>query len=176
MKVVLTSTNQAKTRAVSDTFASVFSGNFEIISTSVESGVSETPVNDEEALVGCRERIKNVNIEDFDYIVAMEGLIQKFSYGTFVYGIVVIYDKTNDHEAIGCSAKVRIPDKLAKDITPEKRLSDLVLNMYSADKTKELSLIGTNGVITNGIFNRVDEFTGALKSALGYLINKENYL
>ncbi|OUB73469.1 inosine/xanthosine triphosphatase [Bacillus thuringiensis] len=176
MKVLLTSTNQAKMKAVSDVFASVFNDDFEIIPISVDSGVSETPVNDEEALVGCRGRIKNASIEDVDYIVSMEGLIQKFSYGTFVYGIVVIYDKANDHEAIGCSAKVRVPDKLAKAITPDKKLSDLVLNMYSADKTKELSLIGTNGVITNGIFNRVDEFNGALKSALGYLINKENYL
>ncbi|HGE5782942.1 MULTISPECIES: inosine/xanthosine triphosphatase [Bacillus] len=176
MKVVLTSTNQAKMKAVSYVFASIFNDDFEIIPISVDSGVSETPVNDEEALVGCRKRIENASIDDFDYIVSMEGLIQNFSYGTFVYGIVVIYDKANDHEAIGCSAKVRIPDRLAKAITPDTKLSDLVLNMYSADKTKELSLIGTNGVITNGMFNRVDEFDGALRSALGYLINKENYL
>ncbi|MCW1941682.1 inosine/xanthosine triphosphatase [Bacillus anthracis] len=176
MKVVLTSTNQAKMKAVSNAFASIFNNEFELLPISVESGVSETPINDEEALVGCRKRIKNANIDDFDYIVSMEGLIQEFSYGTFVYGIVVIYDKVNDHEAIGCSAKVRIPDKLANAINSDKKLSDIVLDMYSADKTKELSLIGTNGVITNGLFTRVDEFDGALRSALGYLINKENYL
>ncbi|MEH6892684.1 inosine/xanthosine triphosphatase [Bacillus sp. JJ864] len=175
MKVVLTSTNQAKMKAVSDVFSHVFDENIEIIPISVDSGVSETPTNDGEAIIGCRKRIENANVSDFDYIVSMEGLIQSFNYGTFVYGIVVIYDKENGHEAIGCSAKVRLPDKLAQAINSEKKLSDLVLEMYSPDKTKELSLIGTNGVITNGIFNRVDEFDGALRSALGYLINKENY-
>ncbi|MFJ3386960.1 MULTISPECIES: inosine/xanthosine triphosphatase [unclassified Lysinibacillus] len=175
MKIVLTSKNEAKIKAVTNVFSQVFNNNIEIIPISVDSGISETPINDEEALQGCRTRIDNVKLDDFDYIVSMEGLIQEFSYGSFVYGIVVIWDAANKQEAIGCSAKVKIPEKLAKSIKPEQKLSDLVEKSYSSEKVKELSLIGTNGVITNKLFTRVDEFDGALRSALGYLINKENY-
>lgn len=177
MKIAVTSTNIAKLQSVENIFKAVLkTQDIEITPFDISSGVSETPINDNEAILGCRNRIDAINQkEKFDYVIAMEGLIQKYNYGTFLYGIAIIYDCNNNRESIGCSAKVQVPNKIVNLITPQKKLSDVVLELYHKSATKCISKIGTNGIITNGIFTRIDEFESALKSAIGYILNDENY-
>ncbi len=176
MKIALTSTNVAKLQAVEKVFKTVIKHDIELMSFDISSGISETPMNDNDAVLGCRNRInKLMSVENFHYIVAMEGLVQKYDYGTFLYGIVIIYDCISNRESIGCSAKIQIPDRISDQISPSKKLSDVVSELYSPSRTKNISLIGTNGVITNGFFTRVDEFESALRCSIGYLLNDENY-
>lgn len=175
MRVALTSSNRAKKEAVRKVFFTTFRCDVDVLSVVSKSCISETPSTDNEALQGCRKRMRKIKSTEYEYIVSLEGLAQEYNYGWFVYGIAVVLDCTNLREGIGCSAKVQIPKKLSRLIRSDIKLNELTKQIYSKEKTKHLDLLGTNGVITNGMFTRVDEFEGALRCALGFVLNEENF-
>lgn len=176
VKVLVTTTNEAKLAAIKQVFESFF-GAADLYPIKVNSGVSETPVNDNEAINGCKNRIDMVRGDagEMDYLVAMEGLVEHTEHGCFVYGWAYIEQTKTGHNGIGCSAKVKLPQALANKINKDKKLSDLVVDFYPAELTADIDVQGTNGIVTQGQFNRVDEFITALKCALGYLANSSNY-
>ncbi|SIO93471.1 inosine/xanthosine triphosphatase [Vibrio spartinae] len=182
INVLVLSKNIAKNESVKQVFSSIFKDK-EIIFHSVEvkSDISKTPINDEEAILGIENRIKNCKTslndieKDYDYLVSMEGLINHYSFGHFVYGWVKIEDLKKSRNAYGCSAKVKIPETIVKRINKDQELSDVIKEMYSEIPQDKINTIGTNGVITNEAFTRVDEFNTALLTSLGYLINEKNH-
>lgn len=74
--IIVCSKNIAKNDAVRSVMKQYFE-NFEIKSLETNSGVSETPVGDEEGITGCCNRIKDaINQESKgDFYVAMEGIL-----------------------------------------------------------------------------------------------------
>ncbi|MCY9845811.1 inosine/xanthosine triphosphatase [Vibrio caribbeanicus] len=179
--ILVLSKNLAKVKAVEDIFSSVFKDKHIIVeSLDCDSGVSETPTNDEEAILGIKNRLENYKNSDlsnnkYDYVISMEGLINSYSFGCFVYGWVMIEDINRRNSSYGCSAKVKIPNKIANEINPNSSLSDIVKEKYTNFSQETIDSIGTNGVITNELFTRVDEFKTALLTSLGYLLNRQNH-
>ena len=51
----------------------------------------------------------------------------------------------------------------------------MVATNYPSDLIKEQEEIGANGIITNKLYTRVDEFEDAIKCALGFISNKYNF-
>lgn len=176
MKIVLTSTNLAKKTAAEKILNKYFN-NFKLECIKVDSGVSNTPTTDEEGILGAKNRIKNAQkqISDADIYIGLEGVINQTKYATFVCGWCVIDNVVQKRQAIGGSAKVMIPDFIASDINFFGELSDLVKNKYNSSLAKEMDKIGTNGILTNKAYTRIDEFKDALKCALSYLENDTNY-
>ncbi len=85
-KIVVCSKNQAKNQAVADIFVNYFD-DIEICSVETNSGVSETPMSDNEGLLGCKQRIDDaMKKEDGDIFVAMEGIISKNKFGAYLCG------------------------------------------------------------------------------------------
>ena len=171
-KIIVCSKNAAKNAAVENVMKDYFE-KFEMISLETNSGVSETPIGDEEGITGCFNRIKDaLSQAEGDLYVAMEGILTETSYGTFLCGWTVIYNKAEDEYYYGCSAKIKIPDPIIENTTKDKRLSDVVAE-YVGGCGDEISKIGTNGLLTNGAYTRTDEFTDSILCAISSKYKKK---
>ena len=164
--IVICSKNKAKNDAVISVMNQFFY-DYESISLETNSGVSETPIGDEEGITGCFNRIKDAVAQEKngDLYVAMEGILSKTTYGTFLCGWTVIYNKVDDEYYYGCSAKVKVPDEIIAKTNKNERLSDVVAK-FVGSTDDEISKIGTNGLLTNGSYTRTDEFIDSIKCAI----------
>lgn len=166
MKIIVCSKNKAKNDAVKYVMKKFFI-QFEIVSYETKSLVSVTPSGDDEGICGCINRINDAlgKCNDGDLYVAMEGILSPTSYGTFLCGWTVIYDKTKNNYYYGCSAKVRVPDEVINNLSKNQRLSSVVAN-YMSSTDEEVSQYGTNGILTNGVYTRTDEFIDSITCAI----------
>lgn len=149
----------------------------EIVVFPVDSNVSTLPTGDDEALRGCHNRIESARRErpGADLYVALEGLVAANEAGTFIFGWCVVHAEADKRCGYGCSAKVLLPKDMAEVLTPSSDVAREVERRYGESARDALSEIGTNGVITNGLYTRVDEFDDAINCALGYLLNERNF-
>ncbi len=176
MKIVLSSRNKAKILAAKKVFSEVYE-NFDLETVEVHSGVSNTPMTDEEGIQGCLNRIEEAKklASAGDIYVGLEGIITKNKFGVFLTGWAVI-EMIKDHRiGMGCSAKVQIPDFIAKNVEDFKELSEVVRSHYASDLVDNMDELGSNGIITQQMYTRTDEFEHALKCALGYVFNETNF-
>ena len=170
--IVVCSKNQAKNAAVENVIKDYFK-NYKIVSLETTSNVSETPIGDEDGILGCRNRIISA-IEQYpkaNLYIAMEGILTEVSVGTFLCGWSVIYNKDEEEYYYGCSSKVKVPDDIITELTKEQRLSDIVAKHLQKTET-EVKNYGTNGMLTNGAYTRTDEFTDSVLCALSTKFNK----
>lgn len=174
--LLLSSENEAKISSVRKVCAELFP-DFSLHHNNVTSGVSETPENDDEAIQGCLNRIENIENKipslQPDYIIALEGLINRTTFGTFIYGWAVIKETGTNKFHYGCSGKVMLPSDITAALSKDMKLSDLVLDLYPQFTSEDMNKIGTNGVLTRGLYTRVDEFETALRCAFGSLVSQK---
>lgn len=166
IKIVVCSKNKAKNDAVKNIMKNYFI-NFDIISLNTDSGISETPMGDEEGIKGCYNRIENAKKQErnADLYISMEGILTKNAYGTFLCGWTVIYDRKKAKYLYGCSSKICIPDKIINHIDKNQRLSDVVAEFFGSTGD-EVSNVGTNGILTHGAYTRTDEFMDSILCAI----------
>jgi non-canonical (house-cleaning) NTP pyrophosphatase len=83
---VVTSLNEAKMAAVRNVIKDFFPEITQVIGVASQSMVSETPIGDEEAIAGCRNRIPFARraYPDAAFFVSIEGAIDFNSHGAFV--------------------------------------------------------------------------------------------
>ncbi|KNC87945.1 DUF84 family protein [Trabulsiella odontotermitis] len=174
--IALCSENRAKVEATKEICSLAFH-NFTLGGYAVPSDVSETPDSDEEALLGCHRRIENLentHSSEADYLIALEGLTEKNSFGTFLYGWAVLKNVATGKFYYGCSGKIMLPKDIASELSRNMKLSDLVLKKYASITTQDLERNGTNGILTDGMYTRPDEFSTALRCAFGSMIAEQN--
>ena len=166
MIIVVCSKNIAKNNAVNNVVKDFFN-NYEIKSLETKSNVSETPMSDNEGIKGCINRINDAinKYSNGDIYIAMEGILNKNNYGTYLCGWTVIYDKKTNEYNYGCSAQIKVPDEIIKDLDNDTRLSKKVAE-YTNSTDEIVSEIGTNGMLTNGCYTRTDEFTDSILCAI----------
>lgn len=167
---VLSSTNEAKRSAAEGVLRDLYGDAFELRTVEVDSGVSETPTTDDEGIQGCLGRIANAElaVPGADGYLGLEGIITTTeNYGTYLCGWAAI-KLAKGQTSYGCSAKIRLPDELLEDFDNFKKLATLTAEKYP-ERAADLPSIGTNGVLTDGMYTRVDEFRDALRCALGTL-------
>ncbi len=176
MKVVLSSTNKAKVLATQRIFSEVYE-DFDLESLDVYSGVSKTPINDDEGIQGCLNRIKEAQklVLDGDIYVGLEGILTTNKFGVFLTGWAVVEISKNHRIGMGCSAKVQIPDFIAKNVESFTELSEIVKSSYPSDLVSNIDELGSNGIFTQKMYTRTDEFENALECALGYVFNETNF-
>lgn len=174
-KIVVTSLNKAKMDSALKVAKAFFPNITHVVGVPSQSMVSETPIGDEEAIAGCRNRIPFARqaYPDAALFVSIEGAVDVNSHGTFVYSWVLVEQRDPDRMALGSSAKVQLPPFLAKAVENGRSLAELTKAAY--ETSDDVSNLGTNGVITNGAFTRTDEFETALRCAFGFLSNDQNY-
>lgn len=161
-KIVVCSKNKAKNTAVENVIKN-FIDEYEIISLDTQSNVSETPMSHEEGIEGCINRIESAKkqVEDADLYVAMEGILNTVKGETFLCGWTIIYDTDTNEYLYGCSSQVHVPKTIIENLSKDERLSDVVATFYQTTE-EEVRNYGTNGILTNGCYTRVDEFTDSV--------------
>ena len=165
MKIIICSKNNAKNNAVNNVLKQFFQ-DYKLISLETDSKVSETPIGDEEGILGCKNRIEDAKSKQkADLYIAMEGIITKAYDEMFLCGWTLIFDEESNDYLYGCSSKIRIPKDIAKKIDKNTRLSTVVAE-YMNSTDQEISIIGTNGVLTNGCYTREKEFTDSVLCAI----------
>ena len=166
---VLSSTNEAKKQATIKLLEELYGKNFQLHCVDTTSGVPETPTTDDEGTRGALNRIASAQkaMPGYDGYLGLEGIITSNDFGSFLCGWAVIKLK-DGRIGYGCSAKVKLPDTLVKDFDNFRKLSEVTATMYP-DHVDSLTELGTNGVITNGLYTRIDEFNDALRCAIGTL-------
>ncbi len=171
MKIAIGTTNKLKIAAITEALKPIFK-DAQFVIADVKSGVSDDPKGDEEGIKGAINRAKKArDIENADMGVGPEGITSKCSYGTFVYGYVAIVDR-NDKLGIGASAKVMLPDKLSNMLDSGKGLAEAMAEISGKTKNELRMEFGTNGILTNGMYDRNKEFVDATLCAVARFINK----
>ena len=172
MKIVVCSKNRAKNKAVENVIKDFFE-DYEIVSLDTNSGVSETPMSNEEGIKGCINRIEDAKrqVSDGDLYIAMEGILNTVNDETFLGGWTTVYDTKNDIYSYGCSAMVHVPKEIITNLSKDERLSDVVAKYYG-NTEEEVRNYGTNGMLTNGCYTRTDEFSDSVLCAVSSLYKK----
>jgi inosine/xanthosine triphosphatase len=175
MKIVISTENKAKVQAVKEVLESVWN-DIMIIAEKFPSDISEQPVTEQEGIEGAVNRIKNSKekYSDADYYIGMEGFVDSNEYGMFLAGAVVIENNIGDR-GVGVSGKIQLPDDIKTKIDQGEELGPLVQNLMNDSKNEIRNFDGTNGILTKGLYNRVDEFKDATKCALAKFLSSELY-
>jgi len=175
LEVVVCTENKAKMQAIEDVFNKVYS-NVNLTGKKFPSDVSEQPLSEEEGIEGAINRAKNAREEypDADFYVGMEGYVDSNKHGMFLAGIVAVVNKQGE-VGIGSSAKMQLPPYIQKEIESGKELGPLVKELMNDTEGNLRQYDGTNGLLSKGLYNRVDEFKDATKCALTRFQSPEFY-
>lgn len=121
----------------------------------------------EEGIEGVINRAKNARTKysDADYYVGMEGYVDTNKYGMFLAGVVAIMDKHGEI-GVGISVKMQLPMFIQKKIQDGEELGPLVKDLMNDTNGNIRQFDGTNGILSKGLYNRVDEFKDATNCAL----------
>ncbi|MBN3831028.1 MULTISPECIES: inosine/xanthosine triphosphatase [unclassified Burkholderia] len=174
--IAIASENAAKINALRGVADAVF-GSYRIVAIAAESGVSETPASDVEAIRGCANRLAAMQSsckEAVDYWVALEGLVERTAFGDFVYGWAAVLKTGRTRPTYGCSGKVMLPTGLIDAMPAGARLSTYVKDTLDADGDSWIDVLGTNGFLTRGLYDRTMEFETAIRCALGSSLHVDN--
>jgi len=165
---VITSTNEAKNKAALQAIFEVFGSGNVFHKVPAPSGVKPTPLSDEECIRGARNRVKFARNSqpNADYYIGAEGGLCHIDNKWFIGGWVAVENKEGI-EHLGSSARVELPSFIVEVINTDVPLSKVVVpENFPPDLYARRDTLGTNGLITAGIYTRVNEFYDALKVAL----------
>lgn len=174
MDLAVGTTNKAKLLACSEVFKEALPGSkINIKSIEVESNVSAMPMDNEEIFTGALNRA-NVLAEldkNADYYVGLEGGVQKGPQDRlYLLGWAVIIRAVDGVIGSGHSAGVALPNDLSEALFEGKELGPLVQAKMSDTSNEIRHSLGTNGILTKGLYPRTKEFEDAIRCALGPLI------
>ena len=175
MIVAVGTKNRAKIEGVSRALGKAWA-DAEIISVESDSGVSAMPMTDEEGILGAINRAKGAlkSVAGAVYGIGLEGTANENKYGVFLGGWVAIVDNTGK-AGIGSSGKVLLPEWIAKRLKAGEELGPITQNMMGDSENKIRHSLGTCGLLTNGLYTRVDEFEEATKCALAKFLAGDFY-
>jgi len=167
--------NRAKTEGVELAFGKVFE-HVETHGFSVESGISEQPMTDEESINGAINRAKSAlaRMATAHYGVGLEGNVTTISEMMFLHGWAAIVDRTGK-VGLGHSSGIELPGSMHVALDAGAELGPLMQDMLDDADNEIRHTLGTNGVLTGGLYTRVDEFADATTAALAKFVKPELY-
>lgn len=171
---VLSSNNEAKRKAALQAIFEIFGAGNILRSIVAPSGVRATPLSHEECVLGASNRVDFIRsaYPDADYYIGAEGGLNMVAGKWFIGGWVVVENKQKVRH-LGSSAWVEMPDFLTKSIDADIPLSEVIRpEHFPPDLYQRRETLGTNGLITQGVYSRVNEFNDALRVSLA-LFNLE---
>ena len=171
MKVVIASHNPAKIRAVNEAFTLQFPGEtIEYMPTSVDSGVADQPLSDEETRHGARNRAQNAHElhPNADFWVGLEGGIETIDEQLMAFAWMAVL---GPDQRIGEARTVTLPLPPAVKALVDQglELGDANDKVFSTVNSKHQG--GAFGLLTNGIYTREGVYTEALVIALVPFVN-----
>ncbi len=175
MKIAIGTLNKAKNEAVQKVISKIWP-EAEYFPTKTNSRIREQPLTDEEGIEGAINRAKHALelIPQTDYGIGLEGTVDTNKYGMFLSGWVAIVNREGEI-GMGCSGKVLMPKYLEIQLNEGKELGPLVQEMLKDTNNEIRHSTGTNGLLTNNLYTRIDEFETATLCALAKFVSSEIY-
>ena len=172
MNIGVGSTNPVKIEATSEGFELV-GVEPDIVEFDVDSGVSEQPTSDREAITGAKNRAERVkDIDDFAFSVGVEGSVSDSEFGMFLTGWAYLIDKAGE-EYIGGGGRLELPKSVADRIRKGEELGPIMDEITDKEEVKKGP--GAIGIFTDGIITRKGAYRDALIFALAKFLNPKYY-
>ncbi|UJF19726.1 inosine/xanthosine triphosphatase [Vibrio sp. SS-MA-C1-2] len=167
--IVVSSLNPAKFSAVEAAFKQVFPDiELNIEGVSVNSGVPDQPMNNEETLLGANNRVDNAILAkpNADFYVGLEGGIDNQT--TFAWMVIESATKKRSQSR---SASLPLPPKAIDMVHGGLELGDVMDIMFQQKNIKQKG--GAMGLLTDGVLSRSAVYHQALILALVPFIHPE---
>ncbi len=172
MKVVVASRNPVKIGATERAFATLFPGTaLRILSTDVESGVSDQPTSDNETRVGARNRTMAASnaLSEADFWVGLEGGVEIIDEQLMAFAWAAIRG-TDGRIGEARSATLPLPPAVKELVDSGMELGDANDNVFSTINSKQGG--GAYGLLTDGLYTRESIYTQTLIIALTPFVNE----
>ncbi len=175
IKVVVASTNPVKINVVKQGFEKIFPDEkIDIQGVSVDSGVNDQPLTDNETLLGAMNRVDNAleKMPEADFWVGIEGGIEEKGGEMENFAWIVIKDKKG---RIGKarSASFFLPEKVAALVRKGHELGNAIDTVFALQNAGQHT--GSVGALTNRKIDRTDYYTKPVMLALIPFINEKLY-
>ena len=166
MKIVVTSGNPVKIRAVRAAFESRFpDASLELVSASVDSGVSDQPMSDAETLLGARNRVLKAQkvVADADFWVGLEGGLDFFDGRLMAFAWMVVKNAAG-RTGESRSVTLPLPPGIQSLVMDGMELGEANDRVFSTVNSKQEG--GAFGLLTDGLMTREGVYTQTLILAL----------
>lgn len=170
--VVVGSKNVPKIEAVRMAFAAVWPDRRWLVKgISIESGVSDQPLDEFETIAGARNRAyEAIKQTDCEYAVGIEGGLIHSAGRWMECGWMIVLDR-HGREGIGASVKIMVPDKFLKQMKNGKNLGDVCDEEFA---TRDIGQgVGYFGLVTNNAVTRTDGYRDGVAIALARFTNPQ---
>lgn len=174
-KIIVASTNPAKINAALDGFLRMFpEEEFDVQGVSVESGVSDQPMSDQETFQGALNRATNAKkaVADADFYVGLEGGIEAKGDDMEAFAWMIVISK-EDKVGKGRTGVFFLPPQVAALIHEGKELGEADDIVFKKQNSKQAN--GAVGILTNDVITRTAYYSGAMVLALIPFRNPELY-
>jgi len=170
IKIIVASKNPVKINAVKIGFESMMKDKLEVDGVSVPSGVSDQPLTDDETRIGSENRANNAKSTqpDADYWVGIEGGIDKLNGTLQTFGWITILSKKKQGQSR--SATIPLPVEVEEGLKNGEELGDIQDRLFHKDNSKQN--MGTSGILTNGVLDRLELYRHAMILALVPFVNE----
>lgn len=178
LHVAIGSKNQAKNLAVKTAFERAFAEQaIETRGFDVASNVADQPTTDEESIEGAINRAQGALAQHAtaQYGVGLEGNTVTIADRMYLHGWVAITHRQTGETGIGHSSGLELPSYIKQGIESGKELGPLLQDMLADSDNSIRHTLGTNGVLSGGMYTREQEFIDATTVALARFIKPELY-
>jgi inosine/xanthosine triphosphatase len=169
VKIVVASTNPVKVQAVRNGFARMFpQSDFDIVTVTVPSGVSEQPRSSAETLQGAFNRARNAAQAhpQADYWVGVEGGIELegdvFTEEMCAFAWIVIQSRSRLGK--GCTGRFYLPPEVANLVRQGVELGEADDIVFGRSNSKQEN--GAVGILTGDVIDRAGLYEPAVIFAL----------
>ena len=174
-KIIVASKNPVKIESTKDAFTKMFPDQvFKFEGLSVESGVSNQPMGEEETLIGAINRVNNVSVlsPKADYWVGIEGGSKIVGEGMEAFAWVVVKSNIGIRSQ-GRTASFYLPKEIVALIKEGKELGEADDIVFKRSNSKQAN--GAVGILTGDILTRADYYETAIILALIPFKNPDLY-
>lgn len=166
-KILIGSKNSVKIESTRQSFSKFFKS-VEVKGLRVDSGVSPQPFNDD-TFTGAKNRaehVKRINKEQSlgaDYFVGIEGGVIQLHNRWFQFTVIYILDSQHQ-ESFGTTGLYELPNWIVEKLLAGIELSHIIDELAQDSNTREKA--SASGFLTNGVVDRLQNYTQAITFAL----------
>jgi inosine/xanthosine triphosphatase len=172
-KIAVGSKNPLKLQAVESILENIFPGS-EFIAVEAESGVSHTPLSNEETISGAGKRAGDARkITNADWGIGLEGGMVKIAGTWFTCVWCIIRD--GEKETLGGGVHFQLPDRVGRWILDEKKEMGTCMDELTGMIMSKRKM-GAEGILTGGLIDRKTTFENAIIYALAPRISESYYI
>ncbi len=173
-KIVVGSTNPTKINSTKAAFEAVWPDErFEVTGVSVESGVSDQPMSEEETIRGAKNRARTVRLRhQADYTVGLEGGLWQINGDWFESGWIAVLDADGNF-GIGSTPVIEMPPRLLEKILAGQELGEIIDEITGRQDVAKQE--GFFGIMSNGALGRTAALKDGVIFALGRFVRPEFY-